>query len=111
MSRAERVLSTGAVPLDPIQRERIRIVICSIQERLGYRLPPIEQFPTGRREAVEEIWLERAMGIIRKDKRRLSGPFGLFRHRHFPDLRQLELDELLILRRLEELVPGGYSND
>ncbi len=108
MSRIERVLSTGAVPLDGTQRERVKVIIRSVQERSGYHPPPIEQFPKAKQVVVEEIWLYKTLGVLSDDRRKLSGPLGLFRHRHFLDLRQLAYDEFLVLRRLKELAPDSY---
>lgn len=108
MAKAERILSTNFLPLNSTQRERVRVVIHEVQGRLGYRMPPIEQFPRANQDSLEEIWLGKALDVLGEERRKLSGPFGLLRYRNFSRLQQLEYDRLLVKRRLKELVPDGY---
>lgn len=110
MAKAEIILSTNLLPLNSTQRERVRTVIHEVQGKLGYRMPSIEQYPRSKQDALEEIWLGKALDVLGEERRKLSGLFGLLRHQNFSRLQQLDYDELLVRRRLEELAPGSYSH-
>lgn len=108
MAKAERILDTNLLPLTSTQRERVRTVVHEVQGKLGYRMPPIEQFPRAMQNAIEEIWLEKTLDVLGEERRKLSGLFGLLRYRNFSRLQQLDYDRLLVQRRLKKLVPAGY---